>query len=111
MRQLQNVIRQIVVLNEGTTVEHLMFPHPLIQIQSSSAEKQYKCDNDSLIYEQNDTRRESTLLLNESSSHSIKPLWLVENKLLKVQLLCVMETFPKLPHYWILAHQQFTGNE
>jgi len=95
VRQLQNVIRQIVVLNEGTTVEHLMFPHPLIQIQSSSAEKQYKCDNDSLIYEQNDTRRESTLLLNESSSHSIKPLWLVEKQTIEGAIAMCDGNIPK----------------
>jgi len=92
VRQLQNVIRQIVVLNDASHVEPSMFPTPLkplaqpqtkAQLQTKMQVEATKVDIDTLV------QVASRELLSESTQEAhthtadqqrIQPLWLTEKQ-------------------------------
>lgn len=88
VRQLQNVIRNIVVLNSGDAVQQDMLPPPLNNIELSSedirqAEKIEKVEEKNI----------SVLYNNESTS--IEPLWQVEKKAIEAAIRYCDDNVPK----------------
>lgn len=87
VRQLQNVLRNVVVLNEGREITLDMLPPPLNQMSAPI------------------NRALPLAHENKVSVHEIFPLWMTENKPLNKPSKRVMATFPVPQPIWMSARQ------
>ena len=85
IRQLQNVVRNIVVLHDGNLVSHTMLPPPLDSIVPSESEPHPELAD-----------MESSIPETESSvKQSIEPLWTVEKRVIERAIRLCGDNIPK----------------